>query len=77
MLEVGTKVRKKYDTFIGHETEITRRQVIRNTHDGTTEIVYDVGGLNVLGSLTEEGIRRQYWIVDEEATAALNEAASD
>jgi len=74
MLEVGTKLRKKYGSgIIGGETEITKREVVRDRHNGTTEIVYVVGKGTAYGCHTEEGIRKDFLFVDDVATAALNE----
>jgi len=74
MLEVGTKLHKKYGSgLIGTETEITRRVVVRDRHNDTTEILYQVGQGVAYGIQTEESIRKGFLFVDDEATFALNE----
>jgi hypothetical protein len=74
MLEVGTKVMKKRGGgAIGGEVEITKRQVVRDRCNGKTEVIYTVGNALVYGNHTEEGIYKNFLIVDDEATDVLNE----
>jgi hypothetical protein len=62
-----------WGSLIGSETEITKREVVRDRAEGTTEIVYTVGKGMAYGTHTEEGIKAKFLFVDDNATAALNE----
>jgi len=74
MLEVGTKVRRKYDSgLIGFVSVISKREVVRDRHNDSTEVVYEVGAGDFPDCYTEEQLRRKFVFVDDKATAVLNE----